>query len=35
MVLRGKLAEMIVKIDPGLYWKYVTMSARGQPMLHV
>jgi len=35
MLLRGKLAEMMAKIDPGLYRKYVTMSAKGQPMLYV
>ena len=35
MLLRGKLTELMVKIDPGLYRKYVTMSARGQPMLFV
>ena len=35
MLLRGKLAELMVKIDPGLYRKYVTMSARVQPMLYV
>ena len=29
MLLRGKLAEMMVKIDPSLYRKYVTFSQKG------
>ena len=29
MCLRGKLAEMMVRIDPTLYRKYVTYSANG------
>ena len=35
MLLRGKLAEMMVKVDPELYQKYVIMSPKGQPMLYV
>ena len=35
MLLRGKLAEMMVKIDPSLYRKYVTFSPKGVPMLYV
>ena len=35
MLLQGKLAEMMVKIDPELYRKYIIMSPRGQPMLYV
>ena len=35
MLLRGKLAEMMVKIDPSLYRKYVTFSQKGVPMLYV
>ena len=35
MLLRGRLAEMMVRIDPSLYRKYVTYSAKGTPMLYV
>jgi len=35
MLLRGKLAEMMVKIDPSLYRKYVFMGKGQQPMLYV
>ena len=35
MCLRGKLAEMMVKVDPKLYRKYVTTSAKGEPILYV
>ena len=35
MLLRGKLAEMMVRIDPALYREYVTYSANGVPMLYV
>ena len=35
MLLRGKLAEMMVRIDPALYWEYVTYSTNGVPMLYV
>ena len=35
MLLRGILAEMMVRIDPSLYRKYVTYSAKGTPMLYV
>ena len=35
MLLRGQLAEMMVKIDPSLYRKYVTFSQKGVPMLYV
>ena len=35
MVLRGKLGEMIVKIDPLLYRKYITYSQKEIPMLYV
>ena len=35
MLLRGKLTEMMVRIDPALYWEYVTYSANGVPMLYV
>jgi len=35
MLLRGKLAELMVQIDPQLYRKYVTFGQKGQPMLYV
>ena len=35
MLLQGKLAEMMVQIDPELYQKYIITSPRGQPMLYV
>ena len=35
MLLRGKLAELMVRVDPGLYRKYVTTSDNGVPMLYV
>ena len=35
MLLRGKLAEMMVQVDPTMYHKYVTYSAKGQAMLYV
>jgi hypothetical protein len=35
MLLRGKLAEIMVKIDPLLYRKYVTFSSKGVPILYV
>ena len=35
MLLRGKLAELMVQIDPQLYRKYVITSPKGQPMLYV
>ena len=35
MLLRGRLAKMMVKIDPSLYRKYVTFSQKGVPMLYV
>ena len=35
MLLRGKLAEMMVRIDPAFYREYVTYSANGVPMLYV
>ena len=34
MLLRGKLAEMMVRIDPALYRQYITYSAKGIPMLY-
>ena len=35
MLLRGKVAEMMVRIDPSLHREYVTYSANGVPMLYV
>ena len=35
MLLRGKLAEMMVRINSALYWQYITYSAKGIPMLYV
>ena len=35
MMLRGKLAEMMVAVDPELYRKYVTYTSKGVPMLYV
>ena len=35
MLLRGRLAELMVKVDPSLYRKYVTSSKKGVPMLYV
>ena len=34
-LLRGKLAEMMVRIDPALYREYMTYSANEVPMLYV
>ena len=35
MVLKGKLAELMVQIDPQLYRKYIITSSKGKPMLYV
>ena len=35
MVLRGKLAELMVKFAPQIYRKYVTLGVKGEPMLYV
>ena len=35
MLLRGKLAEMLVQVNPGMYRKYVKYSPNGQAMLYV
>ena len=35
MVLRGKLAELMVKFAPQIYRKYVTVGAKGEPVLYV
>jgi len=33
MILEGSIAELIVKLDPSMYRKYVWHSQRGKPML--
>ena len=35
MLLKGKLAELMVQIDPKLYRKYIITSLKGEPMLYV
>ena len=35
MLLIGKLAEMMVRIDPSIYREYVTYSKNGVPMLYI
>ena len=35
MVLRGELCELMVKVDPKLYRKYVTKDRKGKPLLYV
>ena len=35
MLLQGKLAEMMVKIDSSLYQKYMFIGKAKQPMLYV
>jgi hypothetical protein len=35
MVLRGKLCELMVKVNPQLYRKYVMHTKRGVPVLYV
>ena len=35
MLLRGQLAELLVKVDPKLYRKYVITSRKGVPMIYV
>ena len=35
VLLRGKLAEIMVEVDPELYRKYVTYTSKGVPMLYV
>ena len=34
MKLEGKMAELLTKIDPKIYWKYVT-NERGRTALYV
>ena len=35
ILLQGKLAELMVQLDPKLCRKYVITSSRGEPMLYV
>jgi hypothetical protein len=35
MLLKGRLAELMVMVEPSLYRKYVTFSSKGEPMLYV
>ena len=35
MLLKGKLAELMVQIDPNIYRKYIITSSKGEPMLYV
>ncbi len=35
MVLRGRLAELMVKFAPQIYRKYVTLGVKGEPILYV
>ena len=35
ILLKGKLAELMVQIDPKLYQKYIITSSKGEPMLYV
>ena len=34
MLLRGKLAELLFKVDPKLYIKYFITSKKGVPMIY-
>jgi hypothetical protein len=35
MQLDGVLAELMVKVEPKLYRKYITTNAKGKPVLYV
>jgi hypothetical protein len=35
MMLKGKLAELMVMVEPSLYRKYVTTDSKGEPILFV
>ena len=35
MMLKGRLAELMVMVEPALYRKFVTYDSRGQPVLYV
>ncbi len=35
MILKGRLAELMVKVAPNLYRKYISMDAKGSAILYV
>ena len=35
MLLKWKLAELMVQIDPQMYRKHIITSSKGEPMLYV
>jgi hypothetical protein len=35
MMLKGRLAELMVMVDPSLYRKYITVNSRNEPVLYV
>lgn len=35
MVLQGKLAELMVKVTPKIYWKHITHGKKGETLLYV
>ena len=35
MLLEGTIAELVVKLDPSLYRKYIWENKQGKPMLYV
>ncbi len=35
MILSGKLAELMIKFAPQIYWKYMTVGTKGEPMLYL
>ena len=35
MVLEGPLSELMVKVEPSLYMKYVTTNSKVNPLLYV
>ena len=35
MLLKDKLAELLVQVDPSLYRNYVITNSKGEPMLYV
>ena len=35
MLLKGRLAELLVMVEPALYRKYVSTNSKGEPMLYV
>ena len=35
MVIEGHLTDLMVKVDPSLYMKYVTTKSKGKPQFYV